>query len=68
MKDKTDLNPSPSLGLAVLLRSWRYAERLGVREAARMLKMSHSTLSRLERGHKPDIDTWRKLEEWMLVC
>lgn len=37
---------------------------LSLRAAAKQLGFSYSTLSRLERGEKPDIDTFVKLCQW----
>ena len=37
----------------------------GVRETAKEIGISHGTLSRLERGFLPDLDTFRKLCDWL---
>jgi len=37
----------------------------GVRETARLIGISHGTLSRLERGFLPDLDTFAKVCEWL---
>lgn len=37
----------------------------GVRETAKEIGISHGTLSRLERGHLPDLDTFRKVCTWL---
>lgn len=34
--------------LAEILKEWRYAKRLSVREAAKLLKINFSTLNRIE--------------------
>ena len=34
--------------LAQILKEWRYAKRLSVREAAKLLKINFSTLNRIE--------------------
>ncbi len=40
--------------LGDVLRKWRRASDLNVREAAVILGISHGTLSRIERGEKMD--------------
>lgn len=47
-----------------LIRDWRTLNRLGVREAARMIGTSHSTLNRVERGEEVDGDTLVKIFTW----
>ena len=37
----------------------------GVRETAKVIGISHGTLSRLERGHLPDLDTFKKVCAWL---
>jgi transcriptional regulator with XRE-family HTH domain len=39
----------------------------GVREVAREIGISHSTLSRVERGFLPDLDTFGKICKWLNV-
>jgi transcriptional regulator with XRE-family HTH domain len=51
--------------IGVLLRAWRESERRGVREAAKMIGVSHSTLSRIERGEAYDNTTMLKLLLWL---
>lgn len=38
---------------------------LGLREAARVSGVSHATLSRVEKGEEPDINTFAKLCSWL---
>jgi transcriptional regulator with XRE-family HTH domain len=40
---------------------------LGVRETARDIGISHATLSRVERGYLPDLDTFEKICKWLRV-
>lgn len=39
----------------------------GVREVAREIGISHATLSRVERGYLPDLDTFSKICRWLNV-
>ena len=48
--------------LGVVLRAWRNGQRMGVREAAKTIGISHATLSRIENGKPTDGQTlWRVL-------
>jgi len=38
---------------------------VGVRVAAKEIGISHATLSRIERGNVPDIETFSKLCDWL---
>ena len=37
----------------------------GIREVAREIGISHATLSRVERGHLPDLENYQKICKWM---
>lgn len=39
----------------------------GIREVAREIGISHATLSRVERGHLPDLENYQKICKWMGV-
>lgn len=39
----------------------------GIREVAREIGVSAATLSRVERGHLPDLDTFGKICRWLRV-
>ena len=39
----------------------------GIREVAKEIGISHATLSRVERGYLPDLETFRKTCEWLGV-
>jgi transcriptional regulator with XRE-family HTH domain len=39
----------------------------GVREVARDIGISHATLSRVERGHLPDLENYQKICKWLGV-
>lgn len=53
------------LRLAQLVKKRRGDQ--GVRAAAAKIGVSAATLSRVERGHVPDIGTFRKICEWLQV-
>jgi len=40
---------------------------MGIREAAKLVGISSATLSRVERGHMPDLETFRKICRWLNV-
>ena len=52
--------------LGNVLRMWREASGLNVRDAAKEIGTSASTLSRLERGYALDGDTLATVICWML--
>lgn len=37
----------------------------GIREVAREIGISHATLSRVERGHLPDLENYQKICKWL---
>src|SRR5258708_10388821 len=37
----------------------------GIREVAKEIGISHATLSRVERGHLPDLENYQKICKWM---
>ena len=39
----------------------------GVRDVAREIGISHSTLSRVERGYLPDLETFSKICKWLKI-
>lgn len=49
-----------------VLRKWRRASDMGVREAAAEIGISHGTLSRIERGEDVDGRTMLKLIVWLM--
>ncbi len=59
------LNCPNSVRLGVLLRSIRRSEHKTIRTVATEMGISHSTLSRIERGYPPSYEVWRHLEAWM---
>ena len=52
--------------LCDVLRQYRWAIRVGVRELAAEIGCSASTLSRIERGHLPDGTTLALILLWLL--
>jgi len=51
--------------LGDVLRKWRPASDLGIREAAAQMAISHATLSRIERGENLDGARLAKLIIWL---
>lgn len=51
--------------LGVLLRAWREKQRIGVREAAKQIGISHATLSRIENGKATDGQTLWCVLSWL---
>ena len=37
----------------------------GIREVAKEIDISHATLSRVERGHLPDLENYEKICRWL---
>lgn len=58
------MSETPMVGR--LLRLYRSVNEIGCLELARDLGISHATLSRVERGHAMDLDTWLKVQSWLL--
>ena len=51
--------------LVAALDSRRKAEELSWRELARQAKVSPSTLTRMQQGKRPDVDTFGALVKWL---
>ncbi len=66
LRCKTLSNKADTMKLGDVLRKWRRASDLNVREAAALLGVSHGTLSRVERGEKMDGETLAKILAWLL--
>lgn len=60
------VTPVPTLRNLGLLLSARRGDR-GIRAVAKEIGISHATLSRIERGFLPDLETFRKVCEWLGV-
>ena len=54
------------MNLSRLLRQWRYAERLDLKDAALLIGINPSTLARFERGQIPGGDTLATIVTWLL--
>jgi transcriptional regulator with XRE-family HTH domain len=54
------------VNLSQVLRQWRYAERLELKDAARLIGINPSTLSRFERGQIPGGETLARIVTWLL--
>jgi DNA-binding XRE family transcriptional regulator len=52
--------------LGALIRAYRNEHRYGVREMAKLIGISHATLSRIERGATCDSDTAFRVVLWAL--
>lgn len=53
--------------LARLLKLHRSVSDQGVRELAPEIGISIATLSRIERGHALDADTFMKVLQWLMI-
>lgn len=49
-----------------IIKDWRWANRVNIRDMAKELGVSHSTLSRLESGENMDGETLGRILQWML--
>ena len=52
--------------LGTIIKSWRYINRLGIKEVAQQIGCCGATLSRFENGHVIDSNTFTKIFEWLL--
>jgi transcriptional regulator with XRE-family HTH domain len=52
-----------TLGLKVIEKR----EDIGIRETAKQIGISSATLSRVERGNLPDLETFKKICRWLKV-
>lgn len=60
--------PEPGLaGLGEMLKGRRRRKRLSLRDLADQTGVSFNTLSRVERGHVPDLRTLRRIADWLEV-
>lgn len=62
-KEETKLPPLEDLGR----RAAKHREKLGlgIRAAAKEIGVSHPTLSRIERGHLPDLENYQRICRWL---
>lgn len=52
--------------IGALIRAYREKHRYGIREMAKMIGISHATLSRIERGETCDSTTAYRVVLWAL--
>jgi transcriptional regulator with XRE-family HTH domain len=57
----------PLSQLGVLLKERRREKRLSLRDLADETGVSFNTLSRVERGHVPDLANFRRIVDWLEV-
>lgn len=55
-----------NLGRKILEK--RENEGLGLRAAAKQIGITHSTLSRVEKGFLPDLETYKKIFRWLNIA
>ncbi len=60
--------PEPGIArLGEMLKERRRHKRLSLRDLADQTGVSFNTLSRIERGHVPDLRTLRRITDWLKV-
>lgn len=60
--------PKPIEGLGAQLRARRREKRLSLRDLADEIGVSFNTLSRVERGHVPDLRNFQRIVDWLGVA
>jgi transcriptional regulator with XRE-family HTH domain len=58
------LEPNTS-NLGIILKARRHEKRLSLRDLSDQTGVSLNTLSRVERGHIPDLKNFRRLVDWL---
>jgi transcriptional regulator with XRE-family HTH domain len=53
------------LRLGTLIADWRYAHRIGIREAAKKIGISTATLNRVENNKPCNAETLIKIHAWL---
>jgi len=53
--------------LGQVITDYRWANRIGVRDLAKEIGVSHATLNRFERGETCDSDTLTKIINWLFA-
>ena len=53
--------------LGIVIERWRWAMRISIRDASKMIGISPATLSRIENGRQMDGDALSKILRWMLA-
>lgn len=54
--------------LGNVIADYRWANRIGVRDLAKEIGVSHPTLNRFERGENCDADTLTKIIAWLFAA
>jgi transcriptional regulator with XRE-family HTH domain len=57
--------PEPIADLGAVLRAQRRRQRLSLRDLADQTGVSFNTLSRVERGHIPDLKNFHRITDWL---
>lgn len=57
--------PEPIESLGPILKARRRERRLSLRDLADQIGVSFNTLSRVERGHVPDLKTYERIVDWL---
>jgi transcriptional regulator with XRE-family HTH domain len=57
--------PEPIANLAAILKARRREKRLSLRDLADQTGVSFNALSRVERGHIPDLKNFQKIVDWL---
>src|SRR3954462_3368338 len=57
--------PEPIADLGAILRAQRRKQRLSLRDLADQTGVSFNTLSRVERGHIPDLKNFHRITDWL---
>lgn len=52
--------------LSIVLKQWRWASKLNVRDAAKKIGVNHSTLCRIESGKAMDSKNMSIVLKWLL--
>lgn len=63
---RPDAASMPASHLSEMLRQWRTIETISVRNLAADIGISAATLSRIERGYQMDLQSFLKLQTWLL--
>lgn len=59
------MRDSGSSGLGAILKTRRREKRMSLRDLSDVIGVSLNTLSRVERGHLPDLKNFRRIVDWL---
>ena len=54
------------MNLGKVLKDWRWANKMSMRDAGKIWGLGAATVMRLEQGHDPDAKTFKKIFIWLL--